>query len=166
MRKEDKEEKEDYHGVAPISHIAKQMKKQYDKNPKGWTITGSRDKKGNRDTFINKKPNTYWLKSKQLSPFSALSMGTVVRNLDKDIDEETYGRKLSKEDMYNLFGMVVPINKNKNVVASGIEKYSQKEGDYLKKIIKEKKANLGYQMAKKIDEKWRRNYPRRDEMYG
>jgi len=166
MRKDDKKEKEDYHGVAPISHIAKQMKKQYDKDPKGWRITSSRDEKGNKDTFINKKPNTFWLKSKQLSPFSALSMGTVVRNINKDIDDETYGKRLSKEDMINLFGMVVPINKNRNVVASGIEKYSQKEGDYFKKIIKERKSNLGYKLAKKVDEKFRSNYPRRDEMYG
>jgi len=166
MRKDDKEEDEDYHGVTPISNIVKKMKKEYDKDSKDWRILGSRDEKGNKDTFISKKPNTYWLKSKQLSPFSALSMGTVVRNLDKDIDKETYGKKLSKEDMINLFGMVVPINKNQNVIASGIEKYSQKEGDYFKKIIKERNSNLGYQMAKKVDEKFRKNYPRRDEMYG
>ncbi|MBD3193503.1 MAG: hypothetical protein GF317_00495 [Candidatus Lokiarchaeota archaeon] len=166
MKEEKKNKKEDYHGVAPISDIAKKMKKHYDKDPKDWKIIGSKDKHGNTDTFINKKPNTYWLKSRSLSPFSALSMGTVVRNLEKDIDEETYGKNLSQKDLLRLFGMVVPVKKDKNVIASGIENYSNEKGEFLKKLIKERNSNLGYQLARKIDKKFRYEYPRRDEMYG
>ncbi|TFG00920.1 MAG: hypothetical protein EU541_01005 [Promethearchaeota archaeon] len=164
--KKEKIEKEDYHGIAPVSNVIKKMKKEYDKDPKDWRIIGSTDKQGNKDTFIKKKPNTFWLKSRSLSPFSALSMGTVVRNIDKDIDQEIYGKKLSKEEMLNLFGMVVPIKKNQNIVASGIENFSKERGNHLRKIIKEKNPNVGYQLAKKVDEKFRHLYPRRDEMYG
>jgi hypothetical protein len=162
MKKED--EKENYHGVAPIKHIVKKMKKDYDKDPKDWRVIGSKDNKGNNDTFITKKPNTYWLKSKQLSPYSALSMGTVVRKIDQDIDNQV-GKKLSPDEMLRLFGMVVPIKKDQNVVAAGIEKYSQEHGDYLKKIISEKNPNLGHQMAKKIDQEFRRKHPQRDGLY-
>jgi len=165
MNKEELEE-EDYHGVAPVSNVIKKMKKEYDKNPKNWRIIGSNDNRGNKDTFIEKKPNTFWLKSRKLSPFSALSMGTVVKNIDRDIDEEIYGKELSKEDMLSLFGMMVPIKKNKNIIASGIENFSRERGNHIRKVIEEKKPNVGYQLARKVDEKFRHLYPRRDEMYG
>ena len=162
MKKED--EKEDYNGVAPIKHIVKKMKKEYDKDPKHWRVIGSKDKEGNQDTFITKKPDAYWVKSKQLSPFSALSMGTVVRKIDQDIDNKI-GKKLSPDEMLRFFGMVVPIKKDQNVVAAGIEKYSQQHGDYLKKVISEKDSNLGHQMAKRIDEEFTKRHPQRKNLY-
>lgn len=162
MKKEDK--KEDYNGIAPIKHIIKKMKKEYDKDPKHWRVIGSKDKKGNYDTFITKKPDAYWLKSKQLSPFSALSMGTYVRKIDQDIDNKI-GKKLAPDEMLRLFGMVVPIKKDQNIVAAGIEKYSQQHGDYLKKIINEKNSNLGHQMAKRIDKEFSKKHPQRDGLY-
>jgi hypothetical protein len=164
MKKKDPKEKEDYHGVESISNLIKKMKKHYDKDPKNWRIIGDSDEKGNTDTFIEKKPNTYWLKSKWLSPYSALSMGTVIKNLDKEIDEQV-GKKLSPDDILRLFGMAVPINKDKNIIAAGIEKYSKSHGNHLKEIISEKKPNVGYLIAKKIDEEFRRRYPQRDNMY-
>ena len=92
-----KEEKEDFDGIAPIQSVVKKLKKDYDKDPKDWRIIGSKDKDGNADTFITKKPNAYWLKSKQLSPFSALSMGTVVKKIDKEIDEQI-GKTITPEE--------------------------------------------------------------------
>lgn len=160
----DKKKKEDYHGIAPISDIVKKMKKEYDKDPKEWSLIGSKDEHGNSDTFIQKKPNAYWLKSKMLSPYSALSMGTIVRKIDQDIDEKI-GKKLTQEDMLRLFGMVVPIKKDKSVVAAGIEKFSQHHGDYIKKIIYERDSNLGYQLAKRIDQEFYKKYPQRKNLY-
>lgn len=159
-----KDSKEDYHGVAPISNIMKKMKKQYDKDPKDWRLIGSKDKDGNDDTFIYKKPNSFWLKSKQISPFSSLSMGTHIRNIDRDIDENI-GKKLSPDDMLRLFGMVVPIKKDQSIYTAGIEQYSQKQGDYLKKVVTERNSNLGYQMAKRIDEQFSKKYPQRKNLY-
>ncbi len=159
-----KDDKEDYDGVAPIHSIIKKLKKEYDKDPKDWRLIGSKDDHGNSDTFIGKKPNTYWLKSKMLSPYSALSMGSIVRNVDKEIDEG-YGKVLSPNDMIRLFGMVVPVQKDKNVVAAGLEKYSQQHGDYIKKIIKEKDSNLGYQLARRIDEEFTKRHPQRKNLY-
>ncbi len=160
----DKKKKEDYHGIAPISDLVKKMKKEYDKDPKEWSLIGSKDEQGNSDTFIQKKPNAYWLKSKMLSPYSALSMGTIVRKIDQDIDEKI-GKKLTQEDMLRLFGMVVPVKKDKSVVAAGIEKFSQYHGDYIKKIIYERDSNLGYQLAKRIDQEFYKKYPQRKNLY-
>ena len=164
QKEKEKLKEEDYYGVAPIKSIVKKMKKEYDKDPKDWRVIGSKDDQGNSDTLITKKPNTFWLKSKMLSPYSALSMGTVVRNLDKDIDEKV-GKKLTPDDLLRLFGMVVPVSKDKNVVAAGIEKYSQEHGDYIKKIAEEKEPNIGYQMAKRIDAEFIKKHPQRRNLY-
>ncbi len=160
----DKEEKKDYYGVAPISTVVKQMKKEYDRDSKDWRVIGSKDDKGNSDTFITKKPNAYWLKSKQLSPYSALSMGTVVRNLDKDIDEKI-GKKMSPNDMLRFFGMIVPIKKDQNVIATGIEKFSQEHGNYLKDLIYERDPNIGHVLGRRIDKEFSKKHPQRRGLY-
>ena len=159
-----KQDKEDDLKVKPVSSVVKKMKKEYDKNPKDWRVIGSKDDDGNLDTFITKKPNAYWLKSKQLGPYSSLSMGSYIRNIDKDIDSKV-GKKLSPDEMLRLFGMVVPIKKDQNVVAAGIEKYSQQHGDYLKKIIGERDSNIGHQMARRIDEEFTKKHPQRKNLY-
>ncbi len=159
-----KQDKEDDLKVKPVSSVVKKMKKDYDKDPKDWRVIGSKDDDGNLDTFITKKPDAYWLKSKQLGPYSSLSMGSYVRNIDKDIDSKV-GKKLSPDDMLRLFGMVVPIKKDQNVVAAGIEKYSQQHGDYLKKVIGERDSNIGYQMARRIDEEFTKKHPQRKNLY-
>ncbi len=160
----DKEEEKDYHGVAPIRSIVKKMKKDYDKDSKDWRVIGSKDRDGNSDTIISKTPNHYWLKSKQLSPFSALSMGSVVRNLDRDIDEKM-GKKMSPDEMLRFFGMVVPVKADKNIIAAGIERYSQTQGDYLKKIIKERDSNLDYQLRHRIDKEFSKKHPQRKKLF-
>lgn len=160
----DKEEETDYYGISPISSIIKKMKKEYDKDPKDWRVIGSKDDKGNSDTFITKKPNAYWLKSKKLSPYSALSMGTAIRNLDKDIDEKI-GKKMSPDDMLRFFGMVVPIKKDQNVIAAGIEKYSQKHGNYLKDLIHERDPNIEHILGRRIDKEFAKKHPQRRGLY-
>ncbi len=160
------EEEKEKDGVAPIKPIIKKLKKEYDRDPTDWRVIGSNDEHGNTDTFITKKPNAYWLKSKMLSPYSSLSMGTIVRNIDRDIDEASgKGKALSPDEMLRLFGMIVPIKKDQNIIAAGIEKYSQAHGDYLKKIIGERDANLGPQMVKRIDEEFTKKHPQRKNLY-
>ncbi len=158
------DDNEDYDGVAPIGNVVKKMKKEYDKDPKDWRVISSQDKEGNTDTFINKKPNAFWLKSKMLSPYSALSMGTVVRNIDKDIDDKI-GKNMSPDDMLRLFGMIVPIKSDESIITTGIEKYSQNHGDYLKKIINEQNSNLDYVMSKKLDDEFSKKHPQRKNLY-
>ncbi len=160
----EKEEGKDYQGVAPIKTIIKKMKKGYDKSPKGWRIIGSSDKHGNTDTFITKKPDAYWLKSKMLNPYSSLTMGSLARNIDRDIDEKI-GKKMSPNDMLRLFGMIVPVKQDQNIIAAGIEKYSQQHGDHLKKVIHENNPNLGYQLARRVDEEFTKKHPQRKNLY-
>lgn len=160
----DKKEEKDYYGVTPISSVIKKMKRDYDKDPKDWRVIGSSDERGNTDTFIKKKPNAYWLKSKQLSPYSALSMGTVVRNLDRDIDERI-GKKMSPNDMLRLFGIVVPIKRDQSIIASGIEKYSQEHGNHLRELINERDPNIEHVLGRRIDKEFTKRHPQRRGLY-
>jgi hypothetical protein len=161
---EEKDNKDEYYNISPIQRVFKKMKKEYDKDPKDWAVVSSKDDNGNADTFFQKKPNTYWLKSKMLSPYSALSLGTVIKDINKEIDEKV-GQKLTPEDMIRFFGMVVPVTKDQNVIAAGIEKYSQNHGDILKTIINEKETNVGYQLARRLDEEFTKQYPQRKNLY-
>ena len=61
--------------------------------------------------------------------------------------------------------MVVPIEKDQNIIAAGIEKYSQKQGEHLKKVIGEQNSNVGYQLAKRIDEEFTKKHPQRKNLY-
>jgi len=161
---EEKDNNDEYYNISPIQRVFKKMKKEYDKDPKDWAVVSSKDDNGNSDTFFQKKPNTYWLKSKMLSPYSALSLGTVIKDINKEIDEKV-GQKLTPEDMIRFFGMVVPVTKDQNVIAAGIEKYSQNHGDILKTIINEKETNVGYQLARRLDEEFTKQYPQRKNLY-
>ncbi len=149
----------------PISSVMKKMKKDYDNsNKKDWRVISSMDRDGNTDTFITNKPNAYWLKSKELGPYSSLSMGSIVRNIERDIDDQI-GKTLSPNDMLRLFGMMVPIQNNQNIIAAGIEKYSQNHGNHLKKIIGERDPNLDHHMVRKIDVEFTKKYPQRKNLY-
>jgi hypothetical protein len=72
---------------------------------------------------------------------------------------------MTPDDMYRFFGMIVPIKQDQNIIATGIEKFSQFHGDYLKKIIGEKDSNLGPIMVKHLDEEFTKKYPQRKGLY-
>jgi hypothetical protein len=91
-------------------------------------------------------------------------MGTVVRNLDKDIDEKI-GKRMSPNDMLRLFGMIVPIKHNQNIIATGIEKYSQEQGDYFKKLIQDRDPNIGPALGRRIDKEFSKKHPQRRGLY-
>ena len=91
-------------------------------------------------------------------------MGTIARNINKDIDEKI-GKTMTPNDFLRLFGMIVPIKKDQSVLAAGIEKYSQEHGNYLKKIISEQNPNLDHQLAKRVDIEFRKKHPLRDGLY-
>jgi hypothetical protein len=67
--------------------------------------------------------------------------------------------------MLRLFGMIVPVKKDQSIIASGIEKYSQSHGEYLKRIIHEQNPNLNYRLAKRIDEEFTKKHPQRKNLY-
>jgi len=101
-----------------------------------------------------------------LSPYSSLSMGSIVRNIDKEINEQVYkGRDLSPDELFRLFGMIVPVKRDQNIVATGIEKFSQEKGNYLKKVIEDMDPNLGKILMKRIDEEFTKKYPQRKNLY-
>lgn len=150
--------------IKPIRNVVKKIKKKYDKDPEDWKITGCKDNQGNQDTFITQSPNTFWLKSKALNPYSAISYGSVVRHLDDEITQEI-GKKLSPDEMLRLFGFVVPTSEDNAIITSGIERFSPQKGKFLKDKITEKKKNLSMNLARKVDEEFTKKHPQRKNLY-
>jgi len=150
--------------IKPVREIIKKIKKKYDKDPEDWKVTGCKDKYGNQDTLVTHPPNTYWLKSKAINPFSAISHGSVVRHLDDEINKEI-GKKLTPDEMLRLFGFIVPISSDSAIITSGIERFSQQKGKFLKDKITEKKKNLSHSLARKVDEEFTKRYPQRKNLY-
>ena len=74
-------------------------------------------------------------------------------------------KKMSPNDMLRLFGMVVPIKRDQNVIATGIEKYSQEHGNYLKKLINERDPNMGQILGRRIDKEFSKRHPQRRGLY-
>ncbi len=150
--------------IKPVREIIKKIKKRYDKDPEDWKVTGCRDEFGNQDTLITHTPNTYWLKSKALNPFSAISYGSVVRHLDDEINKEI-GKKLTPDEMLRFFGFVVPVSSDSAIITSGIERFSQQKGKFLKDKITEKKKNLARKLARKVDDEFLKRHPQRKNLY-
>jgi hypothetical protein len=150
--------------VKPVRKVIRKIKEKYDKDPEDWKITGCNDKHGNQDTFITHPPNTFWLKSKALNPYSAISYGSVIRNLDDEINKEI-SKKLTPDEMLRLFGFIVPVPPENAIIASGIERFSQKKGKSLKEKITEKKKDLSRSLARKVDEEFTKRHPQRKNLY-
>ena len=150
--------------IKPIRDVIKKIKKKYDKDSEDWKITGCRDKHGNQDTFITQPPNTFWLKSKALNPFSAISYGSVVRHIDDKINREI-GKELTPDEMLRLIQFIVPTSQDNAIIASGIERFSQQKGKFLKDKITEKKKNLSKTLARKVDEEFTKKHPQRKNLF-
>jgi len=150
--------------IKPVKEIIKKIKRKYDSDPEDWRVTGCNDKNGNLDTFITHPPNTFWLKSKAINPFSAISYGSVVRHLDDEINKEI-DKKLTPDEMLRLFGFIVPVSSNNAIITSGIERFSQQKGKFLKEKITEKKKSLAQSLARKVDGEFSKRYPQRKNLY-
>ncbi|MDX1799247.1 MAG: hypothetical protein R3255_11410, partial [Candidatus Lokiarchaeia archaeon] len=62
-------------------------------------------------------------------------------------------------------GMIVPIKNNQNIIASGIEKFSQEHGDYFKKLINDQDPNIGPALGRRIDKEFSKKHPQRRGLY-
>ena len=145
----------------------RKIKKKWDNDPNNWSVISNEDKDGNREMFINQNPNTYWLKMKQISPYSNLALGTELKSIDDEITKK-YGDKSqsikSKQDLMQLFGMMTP-SKNDILYTTGVERFSPELSNEMKGKIEEKSPHADKEFRKKIREKWERDHFDREGMY-
>ncbi len=154
-----------------ISKVIKKIKQKWDKDPENWEVLGNVDKDGNREMLITQQPNSYWLKMRTLTANSHLAMGKELKNIDNEIDLKVNGIKKfdsikSKEQLINLFGMMVPDKSKKDVIyLSGVEKYSPEVVGLQKEKIEEKNPDADRLYRLYLRKKWEREQALRNGMY-
>ena len=158
----------------PIDKIIKKIKKKYDKDSENWSVNSSIDKDGNKEMLISQQPNSYLLKMRALTAKTNMSYGKELKNLDEEINKEIEShtpknsKKINnKEELLQLFGMMVPINpKKKDVIyMSGIEHISSNRMNQQKLKIDEKESNADKLFRYYLRKRWEREQALRNSMY-
>lgn len=152
----------------PIDHVLRKMKKKYDQDQDNWSVISNEDKDGNREMFISQQPNTYWLKMRQVNPHSYLSLGTELTNIDDEINKKAGNSSKpirSKQELLQLFGMMVPTEKKDIIYAAGVERFSPSISKDIKEKIEEKNPKADFEFRKKIRQKWEYEHIDKDNLY-
>ncbi len=154
-----------------ISVIMKKIKKKWDSDPENWSVLGNVDKDGNREMLISQQPNSYWLKMRTLTSQSNMAYGKELTNIDDEINNQLFGEKkakqiTSKEELIQLFGMMVPDSRKKDMIyMSGVEKFSPKHMEHQKDKIEEKNPEADKLYRLYLRRKWEREQALREGMY-
>ncbi len=147
-----------------IGDVIKRIKNQYDVDPENWRVFGGRDPRGNSDIFIQQHPKIWQIKLKPIDPFRNVAYGSPVRRLDDEINQKI-GATPSQDDLLRLFGMMVPVNKDENIIASGIENFSPKKTNHIKKILKEKNPNQEKELQDEVEKEFGKKFPERKNLF-
>jgi hypothetical protein len=154
-----------------ISTIMKKIKKKWDSDPENWSVLGNVDKDGNREMLISQQPNSYWLKMRTLTSRSNMAYGKQLKNIDHEINQKLQINNLSKpikskEELIQLFGMMVPDPRKKDIMYMfGVEKFSPKQMENQKDIIEEKNPDADRLYRLYLRKKWEREQALREGMY-
>lgn len=154
-----------------ISVIMKKIKKKWDADPENWSVLGNVDKDGNREMLISQQPNSYWLKMRTLTSQSNMAYGKELTRIDDEINFKLNEGKnaksiTSKEELVQLFGMMVPDNQKKDMIyMSGVEKYSPEHMKHQKEKIEEKNPEADKLYRLYLRKKWEREQALREGMY-
>ncbi|HMF33355.1 MAG TPA: hypothetical protein VKK79_18155 [Candidatus Lokiarchaeia archaeon] len=150
--------------IEPVGKIIKKIKRRFDEDPENWQAVAGVDNLGNNDLFIGQQPRLWQIKSKPLSPFTSIAMGTSApRRLDDDINQRIGIQ--SPTDFNQLFGMLVPVNKEETIIASGIENFSQKKARILKDRMKETDSDVQKELKKSVEDEFAKKHPERKNLY-
>ena len=137
--------------------MMKRIKQVYDRDREGWRILAGLDRGGRLDLYIAYRNKLLWkLKSKPVNPFSYLSVGAEVRDLNYEILEELLrtGRPFS-------FQALFPQNDVQSIVMLGLGRYIRER----KTPVSESEQRLDRILTEKVEELFSKMYPERKTPY-
>lgn len=103
----------------PAGSLVKRIKRVYDRDRKGWRVLAGLDRGGRLDLYIAYRDRLLWkLKSKPVNPFSYISVGAEVRDLNQEIL-----RELLKAGKPFGFQALFPQNDAQSIVMMGLGQY-------------------------------------------
>lgn len=143
--------------LEPAGSLVKRIKQVYDRDREGWRILAGLDGGGRLDLYIAYRNKLLWkLKSKPVNPFSYLSVGAEVRDLNYEILEELLrtGRPFS-------FQALFPQNDVQSIVMLGLGRYIRER----KTPVSESEQRLDRILTEKVEELFSKMYPERKTPY-
>jgi len=143
--------------LEPAGSLMKRIKQVYDRDREGWRILAGLDRGGRLDLYIAYRNKLLWkLKSKPVNPFSYLSVGAEVRDLNYEILEELLrtGRPFS-------FQALFPQNDVQSIVMLGLGRYIRER----KTPVSESEQRLDRILTEKVEELFSKMYPERKTPY-
>jgi len=154
----------------PIDSIIRKIKKKWDMDKEDWSILSNHDKDGNKEMLITQAPNSYWLKMKTVTARSQMAYGVELKNLDEEINKklETQkkidGKPNTKQELMQLFGLIVPSKKD-ILYTAGVEQISPQKVQNQKDKIEDKEKDADKLFRLYLRRKWEREQALRDGMY-
>lgn len=147
-----------------IADVIKRIKNKYDEDPEDWRVYGGQDPSGNQDIFIQHAPKIWQIKYKPINPLRSVAFGSPVRRLDDEINARI-GAPPDSNDLLRLFGMMVPVSRDENIVASGVQQFSQAKTRQIKDSLREKTPNQERNLREEIDKEFTKHFPGRKNLY-
>ncbi|MHA1734228.1 MAG: hypothetical protein ACTSU5_20005 [Promethearchaeota archaeon] len=149
-----------------IDDVIRRIKKRFDQDPEDWRVYGGRDQRGNSDIFIQQHPHIWQIKLKPVDPFRNIAFGSPARRLDDEINEKINGKPGTRpDDLLRLFNMMVPISSEENVVASGIEQFSQSRAKDIREHLQEKNPNQEKGLQQEVEREFEKKFPGRSALF-
>jgi hypothetical protein len=154
----------------PIDSIIRKIKKKWDADKENWSILSNHDRDGNKEMLITQAPNSYWLKMKTVTARSQMAYGKEIKNLDDEISnkikdhQKTHGKINSKQELMQLFGLIVPSKKD-ILYTAGVEQISPQKVQNQKDKIEEKEKDADKLFRLYLRRKWEREQALREGMY-
>jgi len=136
-----------------------EMKRRYDRDPRGWRVLTGRSSRGLFDTFILHRDRLWQLKTEPVNPFEAIGVGSPVRR----VDEALYNKIMEKGRPF-FFHIAAP-RKRGLVVAQGIQRYSDSSASRLRSVLSDRQEQLDRELEAAVTSISRRLFPERHAMY-
>lgn len=141
----------------PAGSLMKRIKRVYDRDRGGWRVLAGLDGGGRLDLYIAYRDKYLWkLKSKPVNPFSYLSVGAEVRDLNQEIL-----RELSRAGKPFGFQALFPQNDARSILMMGLGRYIPER----KTPVSRSEQVLDKVLAERVEELFSRMYPERRTPY-
>jgi len=145
--------------VKPIGDLLMEMKRRYDRDPRGWRVLTGRSDHGLFDTFVLHRDRLWQLKTEPVNPFEAVGVGVSVRR----VDEALYN-KIMEQGRPFFFHIAAP-RKRGVIVAQGIQRYSDSSVSRLRSVLSDRQEQLDRELQAAVMSISRRLFPDRHAMY-
>lgn len=137
----------------PVAEILRELKKRYDKSPKGWRILAGMDSRGRLDWFISHGSFIWQIKMQKVKPYQYVGFGTEIGEADKE------ARSKFKEGRPMFFEVISPQKDGSLILATGVERFSTPATLDLRALISGKQRELEIKLSEELDRLLFKRYP-------